>query len=341
MSFPSMRAGSDIASANYNLEKMLQQPGGFEKVAMEKLPPFIREQRDYESFARSIVQSHPVEQKDIVLLDNEPYVYYAKDFDSHAAFYGEDGQIARLQIEGEGAYVGIMTVSTDDITISVKRLMVQKFPYLERVKDLSGQALAKLEDKKFINLVETLLLGNSKDAKNPEHSRQIVASPDTVLAKNHLIDLKQTISQHDLPVSSYVLNPVTHDDVLRWGRDEIDQLTQREMIETGNRYTFFGIKLIPSRTISRNVVYIFSDPEFVGRLPILKDVSVTLTDTPNKLIKGLFLYEFIGMYLASHKAIGKLVLNYESGVTELVTVDAVVESNAKDGEKPKDLGARA
>lgn len=306
-------SNSDSFELDLSLSKILEQPNGLEKIAVEKLPPFIRESRDYVSFGRSVLLTHDVTGEDCQLINGEPFVYYSKDFTSHAAFYGEDPQIPRLQIEGEGVNVGIITLSSDDTTIDLKRLMVQKFNYLERVREISGQAVAKLEDKKILNLLETLLLG-SGTAAAPEHAAQVATTADTELSKSHLVELKKKLTQHDVPIAAFVLNPSTIDDILKWSDSEVDPLTQREMLESGVKYSIWGtVKLVPSTIIASDVVYAFADQEFVGRMPILKDLSVILTQTDNKLMKGLFMFEFLGFYLASHKAIAKLILSFTTG----------------------------
>ena len=321
---------SERSTVDYQLEAMLNEPGGLEKIALEKLPPFIREMRDYESFGRSVLLVHNVTSENLQLIDNEPYVYYPKDFDSHAAFYGEDAQAPRLQIEGSGVNVGIVNVLADDITINIKRLMVQKYDYLERTREMSAQAVAKSEDARIINLVETLLKGSGSTTA-PEHSAQIVTSTDTVLEKTHLVSLRKKIEQHDIPVASFVMNQSTINDMLLWesGKD-IDQLTQREWLEQGVKFSIWGtIRLVTSRIIPLVNVYAFAEPEFVGRMPILKDLTIKLTETPNKLEQGLFMYEFIGFYIASHKAIAKLILSFSNGSAQIVLIDDVDGQQAK------------
>jgi hypothetical protein len=229
---------------------------------------------------------------------------------------------------------------SDDTTIHLKRLMVQKYNYLERVRELSGQAIAKLEDTKIIDLVESLLIGSSSDRKNPENGGQIITTADTALLKSHLVSLKKTLSQHDVPLASFVLNQSRIDDVLNWATAEIDQLTQREMLESGVKYTIWGnVKLVPSRIVNANVVYAFADPEYVGRMPILKDLTVRLTETANKLEKGLFMFEFVGLYLASQKAIGKLILGFTTGADKITISNDLLGSMARDGAVAKGFGS--
>ena len=65
--------------------------------------------------------------------------------------------------------------------------------------------------------------------------------------------------------------------ILVWAQNEIDQLTQREILESGAKYSIWGdVKLVTSRIVDVDTVYAFSTPEFVGRMPILQDLTVKL-----------------------------------------------------------------
>lgn len=292
-----IRTASENAELDYSLQKLLDAPQGLEKFATEVLPPYIREARDYEAFARKILFVHYIVEADTHPINGEPYIYYPKDMDSHAAIYADDGEIPQYKIEGDGVDVGIFTVASDDTVINLKRLMTQKYNYIERVREKSGQRVGEQEDLKLLALVEGLITANQG---------QYHGSNATSLAKDDLVDLKKKISQHDLQVAAFVMNPLTLDDILKWDDADLDELSRREILETGARYTIWGIKLIPNRSVAAKTVYAFADKEFVGRMPILKDITTKLTETPNKLEKGLFIFEFIGMYLASHKAVAKM-----------------------------------
>lgn len=299
-----IRTASENAELDYSLQKLLDAPNGLEKFATEVLPPYIRETRDYEAFGRKVLFVHYITEADTHPINGEPYIYYPKDLDSHAAIYADDGEVPQYVIEGDGVDVGIFTIASDDTTINLKRLMTQKYNYIERVREKSGQAVGEQEDKKLIELVEALVAANSS---------QLHTSSKTYLAKDDLVDLKKKISQHDLPVAAFVMNPLTLDDILKWDDSELDELSRREVLETGVRYTIWGsIKLIPCRTVAANTVYAFSEKEFVGRMPILKDITTKLTETARALEKGLFIFEFVGMYVASHKAVAKFTFSQTS-----------------------------
>jgi len=300
-----IKTANENSEVNYSLQKILNTPGGLEKLALEKLPPFIRDVRDYEGFARKVLFWHEISEDDTHPIKGQPYVYYPKDLESTAAIYADDGEIPQLMVDDDGVDVGIFTVASDDTTINLKKLLVQKYDYLERIKDLSGQAVAKAEDSRLLALVNLLV---------DDNSGQDVSTDATELVKDDLVDLRKAISQHDLPTTAFVMNQYVLDDILKWDDSDFDELSRREVIETGVRYTIWGdTKLIPSRVVPSTEVYAFSEKEFVGRMPVLKDIASMLTEGSDdrKLEKGLFLYEFIGMYLASHKAVAKLTISTE------------------------------
>ena len=303
------------------IDAILNTPGGFEKLAAEVLPKYIKTTRDYNGFCRKILQVHNVDSADVHLLNGEPFVYYAKDLNAAAAFYGRDFETPRYQVEGSGVNVPIGTIASDEHTITRLRVLTEKFDYLNRTKELAAQAMVKAEDFRLINLVEASLLGNSVNKKAPDHANQIVTTTDTTLSKAHLVGLRKKLTAVDLPIDSFLMRADRLEDINTWNYNELDQLTQREVLETGVKNSLWGIKIITSRIINPNIVYIFSTPEFVGRMPVLQDLSVELTQRSNTLEKGLFMYEFLGMCLVNSKSVGKLILEFSEGTTNLADPD--------------------
>lgn len=296
----SIKTASENAEVDYSLQRLLDTPGGLERLAQDKLPPFIRQIRDYEAFGRKVLFTHEVSETELQLVNGEPYMYYPKDFTSEAAFYADDGEVEQFSVEGDGVNVGIFTVASNESTINLKRLMVQKYNYLERVRELSGQMVGMAEDTKVMSLVNALI------AKNPAQS---YTSTNPTIQISDLVAGKKLLSVNDVPVGAYVMNPSRIDDLLALNSTDIDQLTMREMMETGVRYRIWGTtNLVTSRAVPPDTIYVFAEKEFVGRMPVLKDITIRLTETANKLEKGLFLFEFLGIYIASQLAVGTITM---------------------------------
>lgn len=313
--------------ASEKVASMLSQAGGLEKIASDVLPDLIKEQRDYEGFARKLLKVHPVGRDEIVKNEKgEFFKQYPKDVDAGAAFYGEEVDAPQYKLEGTLINVPILTIVSDESTIDRKRILVERLDYLEMAKNKAGQAIAKLEDYKVLSLAEALIQGNGTAAA-PEYVNQIVTVAGTTLAKADLVKLRKTQSQHDHKVGSFLLHPGTLDDMLGWEDNEVDETTRRELIESGVKYQIWGTAIITTRLVDTKIVYSFGEPEYLGVMPVLADIVSELIDTPNRLIKGLLLYEFVGFALVNHRCVGKLILGYSSG--DKITSYAQVTTGAK------------
>jgi hypothetical protein len=105
------------------------------------------------------------------------------------------------------------------------------------------------------------------------------------------------------------MHPATYDSFLLWGEAELDQFTQRTVLETGQLPTIWGgLKMITGMMIPENYVYGLAPKEILGRMPILRDVTIDVQRIPQTQDKELLAYEYIGMYIHSHLAVSRLEL---------------------------------
>lgn len=321
MSFKNINSiNASQAEANDKLTALLDMPGGLEKIASDVLPDLIRTTRDYVGFSRKVLTVDPVSKDDVHKTEKgEFYVQYPKDIGAAATYFGEEFETPDYKITGDVVNVPILTIASEESRIDMKRLLVEKIDYLERARDLAGQAIAQLEDYRVMMLVERLIQGDSVDPVVPQHGDQVVITAETTLSKAHLVGLKKTQSRHDLNTEAFVLNMATLDDILAWDDNDLDQTTRRELLETGVRYTLWGtVALIPSRLIPLNTVYSFSEKGYTGVIPELNQLTPMLVNTDNRLIKGVFLYEYVGFALFNEKAVGKLITGFTGGDAKIV-----------------------
>ena len=305
----------NVAEADEKIAVLLSEPNGLEKIASDVLPDLIKEQRDYIGFARKVLVVDPVGRDQIVKqTDGGFYRQYPKDVGAAAAFYGEEAEAGSYKLEGSIVNVAILTIMSDEATIDKKRLLVERIDYLDRAKKKAAQIIAKLEDYKVLQLAELSIAGTSTDKAAPDNENQVVTTVDTILAKSHLVALKKIHSRADLVTSIFLMNPATLDDILAWDDSDLDDTTRRELLESGVRYTLWKVvSLVTSRIIPDTLVYTFAEKEYTGVIPVLLDLTSEITETKVRLIKGLFLYEFIGFAIFNTKAVGKLILGFEDG----------------------------
>lgn len=300
MAISSPRMNGELHEEELELRELLSSPTGFERYAAEKMPEFIQVQRDYEGFVRDVIMVTEVSAEDLVRVDEEVFVVYSKDVDATASVIARYGEAPTLMVKGTTVKVTFFPITTPRLTITQWDLDTQPYDLMRRTQEKAGQELAKLEDRAFLDAADMLV---------ESAPSQMVTQTETGVTKAGMISLKQIFSRNDVAFASYLMNPVTYDTFLLWGEDELDEVTQRTVLETGQLPTIWGgIKMITGIMIDEKYMYGLAPKEVLGRMPILRDVTIDVQRIPQTQDKELLAYEYIGMYLHSHLAIGRLEL---------------------------------
>ena len=304
MGISAPRMNGEILQEELNLRELLQQPGGFERYAAEKMPEFIQVERDYEGFVRDVILAPEVSPEELVRVDEEVFVTYSKDVDATATVIARNGEAPTLFIKGETVKVTFFPLTTPRLTMTQWDLDTQPYDLMRRTQEKAGQEMAKLEDRTFLAAVDGLL-----DAA----PKQKVTQVDPDITKAGLIALKQIFSRNNVAFSAYLMNPATYDSFLLWGENDLDNETQRTVLETGQLPTIWGgIKMITGLLVDEKYVYGLAPKEVVGRMPILRDITIDVQRIPETQDKEVIAYEYIGMFIHDHRAVGRL----EMGVTK-------------------------
>lgn len=295
------RSNFETREEELDLRELLKTPKGFDRYASEKMPEFIQVIRDYEGFVRDVIMTPPVEPDDLVRIDEEVFVTYSKDIDGMAGYIARLGEAESLHIKARTIKVAFFPMTTPRITITQWDLDTQPYDIVKRAQEKSGQEMAKLEDKHFLQIADMLL------AKNPS---QVTSQPEAQISKAGLLAVKKIFSRNNVPFSTYLMNPATYDDFLLWGEDDLDDYTQRSVLETGEMPTIWnGIKLVSGIVVPEDKVYGLSPKEIVGRMPILRDLTIDSQRHPETKDREVFAYQHIGMFIHSHLVVARLDLN--------------------------------
>ena len=300
------RMNGEISEEEYELQELLSRPDGFERYAAEKMPEFIQVKRDYEGFVRDIIVVTEVDPKDLVRVDEEVFVVYSKDIDATAIAIARDGEVPTLIVKGETIKVTFHELATPRLTMNQYDIDTQPYDLMRRAQEKSGQELARLEDNKFLEVANMLV---EQGGEGKEKGKQMVTQPEATITKEGMVALKQIFSRNDVAFSAYLMNPVTYDTFLLWGENELDETSQRSVLETGQMPTIWGgIKILTGISIPEKYVYGLAPKEVLGRMPVLRDVTIEINKLPEKREKEIMAYEYVGMFIHSHLAIGRLEL---------------------------------
>lgn len=294
------RMVNDYNEDQLALADLLSQPNGFERYAAEKMPEFIQVQRDYEGFVRDVIMVTTVSPEDLVRVDEEVFVSYALDLPGKALALARNGEIPTMQVEAKTIKVTFDIYSTPRITITQFELDTQPYDLMKRAQEKSGQELAKIEDTQFLMLANMLIDGNKS---------QHIDSLNTSLTKGDLLAIKNKFDMNDVAFAGYLMNPSRYNDFLLWGENDLDDATQRTVLETGKIPTIWGgVQMITGLLIPVDIIYGLAPKEILGRMPILRDVTLEVNKIPQTQDKEIMAYEYLGMFIHSHLTIARLKL---------------------------------
>lgn len=300
------RMNGELQEEEYELRELLQNPNGFERYAAEKMPEFIQVQRDYEGFARDVIMVTEVTPEDLVRVNEEVFVTYSKDVDATAGVLARYGEIPTLYVEGKTVKVTFFPVSTPRLTITQWELDTQPYDLMKRTQEKAGQELAKIEDRSFLDVVDMLIDSDEANGK------QSVTQAESKVTKAGMVSLKQIFSRNDVAFSAYLMNPATYDTFLLWGEEDLDDTSQRTVLETGQLPTIWGgIKMVTGIMVDEKFMYGLAPKEVLGRMPILRDVTIDVQRIPQTQDKEVMAFEYIGMFVHSHLAVARLEFGEE------------------------------
>jgi hypothetical protein len=306
MSISAPRMNGEIREEELELKELLSTSNGFERYAAEKMSEFIQVERDYEGFVRDVIVVTEVTAEDLVRVNEEVFVVYSKDVDAVASTIARHGEAPTLIVKGTTVKVTFFPLTTPRLTITQWDLDTQPYDIMKRTQERAGQAMAKLEDQTFLEIVDQLILQSNPRTGTPT---QRIVSTNSKVKKSDLLALKKTFSQNNVAFSTYLMHPATYDDFLDWGQDELDPFSQRTVLETGQLPTIWGgLKMVTGLLVPENKIYGLAPKEILGRMPVLRDVTIEVQRVPQTQDKEIMAFEYIGMFIHDMRVVSRVDL---------------------------------
>lgn len=292
------KSGRSVSQEQLEMQRLLSDPRGFERYASEKMPDFIQVVRDYRGFVRDLMPTPTVDPTELTRLNEEVFVTYNVDIDSVAFVSAQMGEAPTQFIKAKTIKVPFIELKTPRLTITQLELDTQPFELMERAQQRSGQAMSRLEDELWLT---------TADAVVDAYPTQQLTSANASIEKADLVAIKQKFSRNDVPFGGYLMNPVVYDDFLLWGENDLDPVTQRTVLETGDIPTIWnGVRMVSGISVPEKYVYGVANKEVLGRMPILRDVTIKINEIPETNDREIFAFEYVGLFIHSHLAVVRL-----------------------------------
>jgi len=266
----------------------LKTAGGRARLAASMTQP-LRIRRDYTSVGR---KTFLVEQ-----LPDGALPIYDKDANVTAYVIGEEGQnILAIQKPRRVIFPLFEIASNPEIPLT--QIKERRFDLIERSQGLAKAEIQAEEDTRVFEVMDAVATSGFDNigATNPD----IFASAP--LTPADLADAFASVEQWDLRVARVFANALDYSDIRKWGRDVLDIETQATLLKTGLMATVWGAQIIVSRRVPQGYLYITTEPEFFGRIPVRTELTVLSADDPRNRTIGFSCFENLG--IGCHNPLG-------------------------------------
>jgi len=275
--------------------KLLSTPQGKLKLAASMQNP-LRERLDYEGVFRRAAVVDPLPQGALP--------YYDKDVDVPAVVIGEEGQTPETIVKGKRIFIPLFELGSNP-KIPFTQVKERRYNLIDRAQDKAKQEIQAAEDTLGFSALDVALT-----AVNPA-TGVLYNAPIAVagsLDRDSLSDAYAEVEKHDLRVARLFMNARDYSDIRKFGRDQIDPVTQKSLLNTGLMAMLWGAEIIVSRVVEVGTVYICTDEKFLAIMPQRIDITVLPADNPDARLVGWSIFEQIGIGIHNPRGVAQIAV---------------------------------
>ena len=267
------------------IDQALQTEEGRIALASSMANP-IRLTLDYQGIGRKLLVVDPLPQGALPVYD--------KDVKIPVVVVGKRGQAPDTIVEGERITVGTWEiVSYPQVRFS--QVKERRYNLIDRAQQRAKLDLMAEEDRNIFNAVD-----RSSTILNPE------TLSGTSTSRDALVSGLAEIGKWDLVPAKFVMNYSEFADIMKFGRDQFDPVTQREVLQTGLVGHLWTLDILVSKVVPRGTIWVIAEPEFTGVIPVRQDVNVIPADKPERLRLGWVVYEELGVAVVNPRATSRI-----------------------------------
>lgn len=262
---------------------------GFMVMGQELLGP-VRQVIDYEGISRKILGPRDVKQGEIVRYDLDVYVV--------AVVIGDDGETPECMQGGAYIYPAFYEITAKP-SVKLRDIYEMQYDVLARVQDRARQSIEYQEDRALRNSLNTA----STVTNTP------VAFASLNLAA--LEALRYQVEQHRLVADKILINRQELSDIVTQVSQQVDPITQRELIMAGFVGSILNMLVITSagtntfEAIPAGECYAVTNSSYLGGMPIRVPLMSQPADLfiEGKPVRGWYWYELLATTVFNSDAV--------------------------------------
>jgi len=298
------------------LEHLFSTDSGMQKQAADNLNDYIRVEAREDAVVRSIFTPQTVTQAD---LDpqagyEEPTKLFEKEPDTPPAVTVPFGASTdAIEIEGDEFLLVFNIIRTLKKRKSKFLLMRYKNDIRNILTDLDMKEISEHEDRRFFATVDSLLggaAGTSLTAAGSVALWQTIAGGLTPETWVDMMQIMPKASGRFMP-ATVVMNMVRAEEFFSWSAQELGDAVKQEVLANG-----WTMKKVDGKniivTIKRDIVgdndvYMFAEPDKIGKMCILQDATI-YPKAEGEMLEW-YVLECLGLTIANVTGIAKATLS--------------------------------
>lgn len=273
------------------IEQLLLSPQGKMKLAASMQNP-LRERLDYEGVFRRAAVVDPLPQGALP--------YYDRDVDVPAIVIGEEGQTPETIVKGKRILVPLFELASNP-KIPFTQIKERRYNLIDRAQDKAKQDIQASEDDLGFNALQVASTQINPNTGLPFNA---VINAAGSLDRDALADAFAEIEKHDLRVARMFMNARDYSDIRKFGRDQLDPVTQKSLLNTGLMAQIWGADIIVSRVVPIGTVFVCTEEKFLAVMPQRIDITVLPADDPDNRLIGWSIFEQIGIGVWNPRGVG-------------------------------------
>lgn len=285
----------DIAAKQQLIGRFIKTAAGRARLAASMIQP-LRSRRDYASVGR---KTFLVEQ-----LPDGALPIYDKDPDVTAYVIGEEGESIQAVQKPRRVIIPLFEIASLP-TIPITQIKERRFDLIERAQQLGKSQIQAAEDERVFSILDAVAttgFDSIPGSVNPD--LQVIAP----ISQAVLADAFAEVEKHDLRVARIYMNAKDYSDIRKFGREILDIESQATLLNTGLQATLWGAQIIVSRLVPAGFVYICTEPELFGRIPVRTELTVLSADNPAQRRIGFSIFENLGIGCHNPRGLVRLVV---------------------------------
>lgn len=305
-------AGRTLTAAQIEdkLNRLMQSPGGLQKIAQQMLSPLKRDLL-FEGRIRQLFETYKLNLGEEAVFD--------ADLDIPAASIAVNGLPEELVVSADRIRVETSPIAVRPL-VRWNESNFRKYDILARTQDRAKASIMLQEDTKGYQLIKfasgltnqtaaSSLVGTTASSNNP-----VVLSDTGKLSQDKLVEAIVTLRSKMLVASKIYLNSLRTKDIMLFnsttsgtgGAGIFAPQTQEQYMKAGKVGGIWGCDVLESPVVPANEVYVLAPSDYLGVLAIRTDVSVETQKNVMEMADVFAIWEDIGFLIRYAKGIVRI-----------------------------------